>query len=209
MTKITDSMRDNISRAIEQAEKNTTGEFVCVVAPSSARYVLFPLFWAAVMSIGLAGASQLVHLPFITPYAQAILFVVMVGLFTLGPFSTLLTPNSHIAKYCKRRAKEQFFAQRVHETSGRAGILFYVSLQEKFVDLVADKGINDKVEKDALQKIVDVFLENIRNGKTEEGFITAIQASNDVLAQHFPATPDDINELPDRLVELTKPELWG
>ena len=68
--------------------------------------------------------------------------------------------------------------------------------------IIADQGINDVVAPDAWQSIVTGFIGRVRKRQVAEGFLTAIAACGELLAAHFPATDDNRNELPNRLVEL-------
>jgi uncharacterized protein len=82
------------------------------------------------------------------------------------------------------------------------GVLLFVSVAERHVEIVADQGINEVVAHDAWQSIVNGFIERVRMRQVAEGFLTAIAACGELLADHFPAADDNRNELPNRLVEL-------
>jgi putative membrane protein len=81
-------------------------------------------------------------------------------------------------------------------------VLLFVSVAERHVEIVADQGINEVVAHDAWQSIVNGFIERVRMRQVAEGFLTAIAACGELLADHFPAADDNRNELPNRLVEL-------
>jgi uncharacterized membrane protein len=50
--------------------------------------------------------------------------------------------------------------------------------------------------------VVQQFIEHVRRGQIETGFITAIEQCGGILEQHFPARDQDLNELPNHLIEL-------
>jgi putative membrane protein len=207
MALVNDAMRGDIRKAVEELEKTTSGELVCVVAQSSARYLMFPLFWAALASLLLPIANPIAakmgHIePVVTFPVQSLVFVVLAGLFALTPLRLALTPRAIRAGNCRRSAFEQFFVRKLHETTKRTGVLLYVSVDERYVELIADKGINDKVLPDAWNAIIAALVADIRDGKVHEGFVKAVGACKAVLASHFPESRRDINELPDALVEL-------
>ena len=93
---VTDAMRADIRKAVEELEKVTTGEMVCVVTQSSARYVLFPLLWAALISLLLPLANPLLFTGaegFTVTFAeQSGLFVILAALFVLTPLRHKVTP---------------------------------------------------------------------------------------------------------------------
>jgi putative membrane protein len=96
-------------------------------------------------------------------------------------------------------AREQFFARGLHLTRGRTGVLVFVSVAERYVEILADAGINEKVGKAEWAEIVAAFVSRVSQGQTVVGFVRAVDAVGDVLATHFPGGRSDTNELPDRL----------
>ena len=105
-----------------------------------------------------------------------------------------------------RRAHEnavrQFLARNIHLTKARTGVLVFVSLAERYAEIVADEGIDAKVPQEAWNGIVARLLEDARAGRLTEGYETAIAAVGALLAEHFPRRADDANELDAHLVEI-------
>lgn len=209
--KVTDAMRADIKKAVEELERNTTGEMVCVITEASARYVMFPLLWAALTALLLPLANLFIDTgpdaPFTITFAeQSGVFVVLAALFVLTPLRHKLTPPGVCITNCRRYAFEQFFVQKLNETKKRLGVMLFVSLDERYVELVADKGISDKVKPEDWNKIVDDFIADVKSGKVHDGYIKAVRACQDILKTHFPDVPEDVNELADGLVELPRAE---
>jgi putative membrane protein len=206
MLNVDDKMRADIRKAVEDLEKSTRGELVCVVAQSCADYMLFPLLWAAVIALflpmlNILGAEEL-NVTFAT---QGLVFVGLAALFLLTPLKVKLTPRSVLESNCHRTACEQFYAQKLHETQKRSGLLLFVSVAEHYVELLADTGISEKVWEGEWDGIVGAFASDIRAGRVHEGFLKAIEACKNILAAHFPGA-GEVNELSDHLVELPKAE---
>ncbi len=199
--KVTDDMRRDIRVAVETLEKNTTGEMVCVVARSSARYVLFPLVWASMIALVLP-AVNIAAVNTITFGIQSIAFIALAALFLLTPLRVAVTPRGLRQTNCRRHAFEQFFALKMNETNKRSGVMLFISLAERHVEIIADKGINDKVLPNEWARIVDTVVADVRADKVQDAFLNAIRACGTVLVQHFPETRNDVNELDDNLVEL-------
>jgi putative membrane protein len=119
-----------------------------------------------------------------------------------APIRTALVPGGIKRLHARRRAVEQFLVQNLHTTSGRTGVLLFVSVAEHHVQIVADKGIDAKVAAGTWKKIVDQLTGAIGKGHPTDGFVTAIAAIGAALAQHFPPGAQDPNELPDHLIIL-------
>ena len=207
MFQIDDAMRNDIRRAVGDLEKSTSGELVCVVTRSSARYLLFPLLWAALVALALPALNPLLKLAnqhgFTVTFAvQSLSFLMLAALFLLTPLRLAVTPKSVLMDNCRRSAREQFFAQKLHETKKRAGLLLFVSVDERYVELLADTGINDLVRAGEWSGIIDAFAADIRAGQVHTGFLTAIRSCKAILAKHMPETRKTSNELSDNLVEL-------
>ena len=81
-------------------------------------------------------------------------------------------------------------------------MLIFVSLAERYAEIVADAGINAKVPQDMWDSIVAGLIDDAKHGRLADGFVTAVAAVGALLAEHFPVGPDDVNELDDHLVEI-------
>lgn len=194
-----------IRQAIEDVEHRTAGELVTVIAQQSDDYLYIPTLWAALLALAVPGVIG--YLPFDTLHAhsyltQFIVFVVLAVLFQWPPVKLRLIPRYVKVQRARRLALEQFLAQDLHHTSQRTGILLFVSVAEHYVEIIADKGINDAVAAGTWDKIVNQFINAVKRGQVAGGFITAIQQCGEVLIEHFPVTAEDENELPNHLIEL-------
>lgn len=212
--------KQRITAAIKKAESGTTGELVTVIVRSSDAYRYIPLLWASLIALSLPALIYLLWLwtgqlgehanwghphPYDMAYlfiVQIAVFVVLVPLFLWQPLKMRLIPKSVKHLRASRFAYEQFFAQGLHLTKQRNGILIYVSVAERFVEILADMGINDQVEEGYWHEIIKHFVRQVREERIADGFIAAIESCGTVLAQHFPRTADDIDELPNHLVEI-------
>ena len=89
-------------------------------------------------------------------------------------------------------------------THKRTGILIFASVAERYAEIVADSGINDKVMPEVWDKAMHALTSAIKAGRPGDGFVAAIEQCGAVLAEHFPLPPGtvDPDELPDKLVEI-------
>ncbi len=98
-------------------------------------------------------------------------------------------------------AAEEFKRLNMHNTRDKTGILIYLLLSEKMFYILADEGINAKVEQSVWDAIRDRMGRKFSLGHFAPGIIEGIREVGKVLAEHFPIKPDDTNELSDK-VEL-------
>ncbi len=87
-------------------------------------------------------------------------------------------------------------------TTGRTGILIYLSLAEHRAEIVADEAIASKVSGEVWGEAMAAMLADLRAGRIAGGMAAAVTKVGDVLALHMPRAEDDANELPDRLIEV-------
>ena len=100
------------------------------------------------------------------------------------------------------RAIEIFSQLRVWDTEHNNGVLIYVLLAERDVEIVADRGIHAKLGQAVWEEICRDMEAAFRGGKFEAGVIAGIHAVGSHLQRHFPRTSDPVNELPDKPVVL-------
>ena len=193
-----------ISDAITRAEEHTSGEIVVVVARASAGYRTFALMCAALIALA-------VPLPFIyfskwpVEYiylAQMIVFAVAAILSQWEPLRIAITPGSIKRARAHQRAIEQFIVQNLHTTLGRTGVLIYVSIAERYAEVIADDGIYRKVTPEVWDALIAALTMNIGRGAHVEGFVAAIETCGAILAEHFPPETGDRDELPNHLIVL-------
>ena len=134
--------------------------------------------------------------------AEIIAFLVLSLLFRWQPLTMKIIPKTVKRQRAHRLALEQFFRQNLHHTEQRTGLLLFVSVAERYVEIIADKGINDQVAQDQWSAIVAGFIAKVTDDQVCEGFLQAIEACGEILSQHFPIEAGDKNELPDHLVLL-------
>jgi putative membrane protein len=134
--------------------------------------------------------------------AEAVVFIALALLLQIPALRRHVIPAAVARRRAGLLARAQFLAQGLHRTRERTGVLLFVAVEERYVEIIADEGINARVPPGAWQSIVDAFVAKVRAGDVAGGFVGAVTACGELLAEHFPCEPDDVDELPDRLVEL-------
>ena len=102
----------------------------------------------------------------------------------------------------RERAIDVFSALRVWDTERNNGVLIYVLLADRDVEIVADRGVAAAVAPAEWQSICGEIEAAFREGKFEQGSLAGVRAVTERLARHFPASGVDRNELSDRVVLL-------
>ena len=102
----------------------------------------------------------------------------------------------------RERAIEVFSQLRVWDTEDNSGLLIYLLLADRAVEIVADRGIDAKVSPQEWTAICQQMEAAFRESNYEGGVIRGVQAVTQHLVQHFPAGGHDGNELPDKPVVL-------
>ena len=98
------------------------------------------------------------------------------------------------------RAERAFFERGLYKTKKNTGVLFFLSLLEKKVWVLADKGIYEKMDQETLNRFANEVSSGIREGRACEALFQAIREIGGLLSQHFPITSNDTDELPNEVV---------
>ncbi|MET0179505.1 MAG: TPM domain-containing protein, partial [Novosphingobium sp.] len=135
--------------------------------------------------------------------AVAILkFLAMLALQLWPALKFLLLPAPVKSARVRGRAVEFFKVGAERRTHGRTGILIYLSMREHRAEIVADEAIAGRVAPEVWGDAMAAMLGELRQGRVADGIVAAVERVGSVLAEHFPRADDDVNELPDRLIEI-------
>jgi len=115
------------------------------------------------------------------------------------PNSYLMRPGA-IRTITRQRALSQFGKLRVWDTEHNNGVLIYLLLAERTIELVADRGLNQFVTPQQWSAMVAKLGEALREGRYEDGLAQAVDEVSLTLQRHFPMQEGHVrpNELPDQ-----------
>jgi len=202
---LTQDQKQRISQAIDKAEKKTSGELVAVLAQSSDDYLYIPILWAALVALAVPGLLMLSG--WTTDVAR--IYQSQVGIFTLLTivFHWPVLKMSLIPPVVKKnraalRARDEFLTLGLHNTSNRGAIMIFVSVAERYVEILADQGVSEKVSNDEWNALISNFIQHIRQGDFTTGYVQTINHCGDILALHFPPGSGKDNELTNQLIEV-------
>jgi len=215
--------RIRIGAAVTAAEANSDGEIVTVVSGQSDSYNDVVLHWAVLvlfLAVAVAAAipGRLILLLDVvaggwdtwTPgeliaillVVLAVKFLIARWIFGLRPIRLALTPPGTKARRVRRRGLLLFRLATENRTRAKTGVLLYLSLAEHRAEIIADAAINAKVTPETWGEAMAALIEAVKDGRPGDGMVASIGKIGQVLAEHFPRSPDDTNELPDRLILL-------
>lgn len=100
------------------------------------------------------------------------------------------------------RAIKLFSDQRVWDTEDNSGVLLYLLIADRTVEIVADRGITRLVSSDRWNEICQNICKRFGNKKFKDGILDGIDEISKLLAKHFPSNGEDVNELSDKPVML-------
>lgn len=217
MIKLTAQNKEQISKAVTEAEKSTSGEIAVVVAKQSSDYAVYELTFAVIiglifMILGLIFYSEIdtMIMNMIWSSSKIITtsviglgtFVVIILFYILAniPFiDRLIIPKSIKNEKVREKAQLSFMNYEVGKTRDRTGILIFISKLERRVEILADVGISAVYPHDSWQKQVDRIIAGIKNKQFSEELEKVILDLGQVLAKNFPIKDDNTNELPNKV----------
>ena len=213
-----------VSDAVAAAEQTTAGEIVTVLADRSDGYTDVVLLWAAALSFTVMSLFALYPLPFMELWdslmggwihewstGEIASMTIALGLAAFvtawavqlwEPLKFALIPGPVKMARVHAQAIKHFKVGAERRTHGRTGVLLYLSLREHRAEIVADEPIAEKVNAEVWGEAMADMLVEIKQGKIAEGLAAGVRDVGAVLSEHFPRADDDVNELPDRLIEV-------
>ncbi len=190
--------------AIRDAERRTSGEFVCVLARNASEYRFYPLAWTALLSLAvpwvlLATTSW----PFETILlGQLVAFALLLLLLSWPPVRRHIVPRGVQRAVAHRAAAEQFLLRGLARTPHRRGVLLFVAEEERYAHVLADDGVASAVPNERWKEAVARLVAQSGVGHHADGFIEALALCSAVLNDAFPAEPPGNKVLPDKFYVL-------
>jgi putative membrane protein len=204
MSFVNETERQRVSDAITAAEARTKGEVVAVIASESASYLSVPAMLAALIALFIPW--PLIHFTWVTVQSiyllQLATFAMLLVALMPRPIRFRLVPRVMKTRRAHERAVEQFLVQNLDTASGRTGVLIFVSVAEHYAEIIADKGLHPKVTPAEWQAIVDRMTAKIGAGQAGDAIVEAVGLVGEILARHFPGSPDEVQRLPNHLIVL-------
>jgi len=202
---LTHAERDKVTQAVKKAELQTSGEIVPMIVSYSYHYpraiFLATILYSLVVSYVLAHVlARYLWLDFFNIHYYFFLFVPLFFIFfwlvsKYPRLARLFIAREEMAAEVEEEATKSFFTERLYETREHNGILLFISVFEKKAWILADRGINERIDQRAWQEIVDTLTGEIRRNNRGDGISVAIERIGAILKDHFPYQRNDTDEL--------------
>lgn len=213
---LSESAIAEISKAVQQAELDTSGEIIPMIVhrSSAIRHVpvilglSFALLFFGIELLGLSGWYLSNWLPFLYEHwGYQIVFLILLmlvawGLSHLHSVQRLLTSDQDEKEQVDRRAQLEFFLHRLNHTDKKTAVLIFISIMERRAVILADEGIAKILPPQTWEGVLKPLTSHLHRGSWAEGFQDSIRQSGELLKTHFPkpAGSSTANEISNHLI---------
>jgi len=203
-TFFSEAQNAEITRTIQEVELQTSGEVAVMVVDQSDSYpesrILAGMIVGGLLALAvtdlLLDDSLWGFLPLAATFALLIAW--LVGY--CPAVKRFFIPAARLEEMVREQAVQGFYKQGLYKTRDATGVLFFISLFEHRVWVLADQGIYEKITQESLQAHATDIASGIKDGRAAEALCEEIRRAGEMLSHHFPVRDDDSNELPDQVL---------
>jgi putative membrane protein len=189
--KLNKEQQQHLTAALSDAEKRTAARLALTVVRVSDKYALYPMVYGA--ALGLAAVTVLAALmPSLPIWIGA---GVAVGGYLLGsallewlPLRLALIPKHAKLWECWELAHRSFASKVLAQNERKIGILLFVSLGERYVEVVTDRDVDLHVPQSVWDAVIKDFIAAAKKNRIGDGLIAAVESCTKVLETHYPKT---------------------
>jgi putative membrane protein len=191
--------------AVKAVEAASSAEVVIAVQARSASHLHVDIIVGFVVAYATLGFMLFSPWPFgvgwifVDPLLVGV--VVALALAEFPSIRRLLTPLSLRRHAVKAAAHTAFVEKGVGLTRRHTGLLIYISQLERLVEVVADEGVRQAVDPAPWARAVSALGESVARGEDGHAVAGYIHRMGDLLSSALPHQADDVNEIPDEVVE--------
>lgn len=195
-----DAAKKRAAEAVKSVESRTAAEIVIAVRRVSGEYRVVDLSFGAVIALLMLAFlwfSPIAFDPAMISVNVVLAFVLAVVLCANVGFFRRLLAGKRCRANAELSAKAAFVDLGISKTTGRTGILVYVSMFERTAVIIPDVG----VDRAAIEGFaaVESAIANAARAADFDGFIKAVESFGPTLEPALPRSADDVNELPDEV----------
>jgi putative membrane protein len=198
---LTASECERVATAIRDAEANTAGEIVVVIARAAASYRSVPLVYALLGA--LATPWPVIWLTDLSAtrifLVQAIVALILAIVLSWPDYRLSLVPEFIKRARGREAAAREFRARGLTRTRDHTGVLLYVAVAERYAEVIADTAISQRVDDTVWRETITGVVEAIRQGRAADGLVAAVQRLGAILREHVPSSLHADDELPNRI----------
>ncbi len=203
MKRFGENFKSKLSKTIKDIENNSLVEIVAVVKAKSADYKDVSL------RIAFAGMALLFSWLMFSDFEINVYYIYFITIISfvvfyflselIKPFQVLFISKKRMKRNVEIYARALFQKGGVRFTKDKIGVLFFVSLFEKQVYIIPDRGALTALPDDDWQTIRNNFQTIFKSNDISDAFIAELQKCKSIFANYIPPVENDINELPDDL----------
>lgn len=176
---------------VAAVERRTGARFALAVVPVSDRYLLYPLLWGAAAGVIASGILALLRPDLAIGTGLLVnvaVFAVLALVLDWLPLRLAVVPRRIKLHHARLLAHREFAARILASAEHRNGVLFFASLGERYIEIIADRDIHAKVAAGTWERIVAEFAAAAKEGRLAQGFVAAAEACGAVLETHYPSS---------------------
>ncbi len=203
MKRFNEDFKSKLYETIEDIENNSLVEIVSIIKAKSGNYRDVSL-WVASVSMFLTTSWLMfskfevdVYYIYLISIVSFIIFYLLTELFK--PFKRLFISKKRLARNVEIYGRAIFQKGGIRFTNEGIGVLIYLSLFEKQVFILPDRGALTSVPDEEWQEMNKRFQTIFTQSNVAEAFITELKKCKDIFSEYILPIENDINELPDDL----------
>lgn len=196
---------ENIAQVIGRCEQETNCELIAVLAQKSGDYryisVMLSAFFMFFLSFFVLIFANLTPVTLL----EVEFFIFVVFYLAFGYFEGLIfkfLPKKYLHEKASNFAQKEFNNLALSRLKNKGAVMFFVSAREKYVRIITNQTVKEKVQDTLWQEIVDTFTTKVKAGEFSKGYEEAILNSHKILSKYLPQVGENVNEIPDKVVEL-------
>jgi putative membrane protein len=178
-----------LSAALAEAAKRTSARFELVTVPLSDRYALYPIVYGAIVGLAVLGALALFwpELSLRTGFfATSLAFLASSLLLEWRPLRLMVVPGHVKHSHALALAHHAFAARVLAQADRKPGIVLFVSLGERYVHVLADREVHQRVPQETWDAVIADFTRAAKQRRVPDGLVAAVDACTKVLTTHYP-----------------------
>jgi putative membrane protein len=207
---LTQADHEQISAAIAEIEKKTSGDIYCIIAKEASNYREVPLVWAALIALllpilvlagglradvflkGLEGWSvvplrDIGHWLLIWALLQSLVFAAIALLVSIPALRRALTPHFLKRHRVSALARQHFVSTGLHLEDHQPHVVIFLALAERIVEILADPALHRLAGEKVWETARDAVVSAMRSPDPTSGLVAAIHVAGGPLVAHFPA----------------------
>ena len=211
---LTEQEKKAIQDCVQEVERKTSGEIVPMIVSASYHYPMSNMIGGLILALLISIAATLVYGIqkswggltaldlWVFPAVFALSFLILHEVVKRVPgLKRIFVTKAEIGEEVEEAALTSFYRNGLNNTRDRTGILIFISVFERTAYVLADEGINAKVDSGVWQEIVDTVVDSFRQRRQAEGICQAVKRCGQLIQKYFPIKADDTNELDNLIVD--------